>query len=331
MLKTNTLESGCRFCSLVSKANGQDPIGSAGTYHHWLIAEIPQPWPTTIWQDNPLVAPVLEMVKTLRQQGVYVRPLMIAPDREYSHPDYTRILYYRRPHSCFAEFEKQEFILPTSEVVPLATALLQQPETLPDFERYRRDTHPVRELFVCTHGNVDVACARFGYPLYQQLRQDYAGPSLRVWRCSHFGGHNFAPTLIDLPTGQYWGHLESEILDALVERRGEVAKLRRFYRGWSGLARFEQMVERELWMQYGWAWLSYRKAGQTLAIDTTQADDDADWAAVRIEFEAADGREAGAYEARVEVCGEVMTQRQSGEEHPLEPVKQYRVTEFQML
>jgi len=176
MLKTNALQLDCRFCSLVSKASGQEPIGSAGTFHQWLICEIPQPWPTTIWQDNPLVAAVLEMVKTLRQQGVYVRPLMIAPDREYSHPDYTRILYYRRPHPCFADFEKQEFILPTHQVVPLATALLQQPETLPEFEHYRRDTHPVRELFVCTHGNVDVACARFGYPLYQQLRQDSAGP-----------------------------------------------------------------------------------------------------------------------------------------------------------
>jgi len=52
---------------------------------------------------------------------------------------------------------------------------------------------------------------------------------------------------------------------------------------------------------------------------------------VRIEFETPDGQEAGAYEARVEVCGEVITQWQSGEEHSLEPVKQYRVTEFQML
>jgi len=102
MLKTNALELDCRFCSLISKANGQDPIGSAGTFHHWLIAEIPQPWPTTIWQAHPIVAPVLERVKTLRQQGVSVRPLVIAPDREYSCPDFTRILYYRICSVLFA-------------------------------------------------------------------------------------------------------------------------------------------------------------------------------------------------------------------------------------
>ncbi|ASC71045.1 hypothetical protein XM38_019940 [Halomicronema hongdechloris C2206] len=172
-LETN-LETNCRFCSLVSKANGQDPIGSAGTYHHWLIVEIPQPWPTTIWQEHPIVAPVLQMVKALRQQGVYVRPLMIAPERDYSHPDFTRVLYYRRPQACFTAFEKQEFLLPPSEVVPLATALLQQPAALPQFEAYRQPTQHLRELFVCTHGNVDVACSRFGYPIYQQLKKTYA-------------------------------------------------------------------------------------------------------------------------------------------------------------
>jgi len=325
-----SVKANCQFCSTVSKANGEDPIGSATPCDRWLAIEIPLPWLERHATEHQIASPILNMIQTLgNEYGIQVRMLALAPDREYSHPSLTRVLYGQRPAGLFAEYAKQEFILPSEHVVALATALLTQPELLSRFESYRHETSHIRELAVCTHGNVDVACARFGYPLYQQLRQDSAGPSLRVWRCSHFGGHNFAPTLIDLPTGQYWGHLESEILDALLERRGEVAKLRRFYRGWSGLARFEQMVERELWMQYGWAWLSYRKAGQTLAIDTTQDDKyNADWAAVRIEFESPDGRDSGAYSARVEVCGEVMTQRQSGEEHPLEPIKQYRVTEL---
>jgi len=38
---------------------------------------------------------------------------------------------------------------------------------------------------VCTHGNVDVACSRFGYPIYEKLRKEYSDENLRVWRCSH--------------------------------------------------------------------------------------------------------------------------------------------------
>lgn len=44
----------CRFCSLVSKANKEDPIGTAGTCDHWLIMEIPQPWPQEIFRKIPL-------------------------------------------------------------------------------------------------------------------------------------------------------------------------------------------------------------------------------------------------------------------------------------
>ncbi|WP_416669329.1 hypothetical protein [Egbenema bharatensis] len=47
-MTANTLELDCRFCSQVAKANGQDPIGSAGTYEHWIIAGIPQPLDDTI-------------------------------------------------------------------------------------------------------------------------------------------------------------------------------------------------------------------------------------------------------------------------------------------
>ena len=38
------------------------------------------------------------------------------------------------------------------------------------------------------------------------------GSNLRVWQSAHFGGHRFAPTLIDLPIGHLWGHLDEEKL-----------------------------------------------------------------------------------------------------------------------
>jgi hypothetical protein len=150
-----------------------------------------------------------------------------------------------------------------------------------------------------------------------------------VWRCSHFGGHQFAPTLVDLPTGHVWGHLEPDVLEGLIHRQGAVADLRSFYRGWAGLGHYAQIVEREIWMQRGWDWLHFRKAGQVLAQGSTHEEKAADWADVRLEFVAADGRTAGAYEVRVEVCGEVMTAYNSGEAPT--PVKQYRVSRLREL
>ncbi len=42
------------------------------------------------------------------------------------------------------------------------------------------------------------------------------------------------------------------MLDLLVHRNGPVADLHPFYRGWCGLKQFEQIAEREIWMQEGW-------------------------------------------------------------------------------
>ena len=65
---------------------------------------------------------------------------------------------------------------------------------------YPFDTLIVMEIF--QSWIVDVACARFGYPIYRQLRDRFGYNGLRVWRCSQKWEQQFAPTLIDLPNGQ---------------------------------------------------------------------------------------------------------------------------------
>ena len=300
MLTQDTLAD-CRFCSIVSKANGEDPIGTAGTADHWLILELGQPWTEKMFKEDPRIAPLIELFKQLfMKHGVIMRPMLIAPDPDYSQPGETRIIYYRRPQKQFAQFEKQEFIVPEADFPRLVTALLKhlikQPNELAQFQPYQQETSHIREILVCTHGNIDAACARFGYPIYKKLRDEHAGswqsngakawqsneastassthlpispsphpstPQLRIWRCSHFGGHQFAPTLVDLTEGRYWGHPEPEIIDLLVHRQGDVADLRSFYRGWAGLSKFEQVAEREIWLREGWDWLSHHKFGQT--------------------------------------------------------------------
>ncbi|MBW4685875.1 MAG: sucrase ferredoxin [Komarekiella atlantica HA4396-MV6] len=328
------LKSDCRFCSLVSKANGEDPIGTAGTYDYWLIMEVSQPWPQEIFQENPTIKSLMGLFEELIfKHGVKLKPMLIAPDGEYSYPGFTRLFYYYRPAKLFSQFEKQEFVVPESEAAALVTAifkhLMHQPNALSEFQQYQQQTSHIRELMVCTHAQIDLACGRFGTPIYRQLRKEYAPASngkLRVWQTTHFGGHQFAPTLVDLPQGHLWGHLQPDVLDLLVRRNGSVLGLRQYYRGWTGLSEFEQNAEREIWMQFGWSWLDYLKAGKVLAMEEVAQKEDADWAEVRIDFAVPDGSTSGAYEARVEVCGEVMSAFNSAKEMELEAVRQYHVS-----
>ena len=317
---SSPLTATCKFCSEVSKTNGEDPIGSANPSDRWLVMELPLPWTEERFHHDPILHPLHDLLHELFDQGIQLAPMLIAPDREYAVLDRAHLFYYQRSVQAFGLLEKQTFLAPPSEMANLIKVLLCQPEDVAQFAAYQQPADSRRDIMVCTHGNIDVACARFGQPIYTRLRNEYADDQLRVWRCSHFGGHQFAPTLMDFPAGQAWGHLEPEILPALVNRDRPVAELRSFYRGQSGLSKFEQIVEREVWLQRGWEWLDYRKAGQVLAQD----DENADWAEVRLEFAAPDGHETGVYEARVEVCGTVMTAYNSGEDTVA--VKQYRVS-----
>lgn len=317
----------CRqFCSIVSKNNEEDPIGTAGFYDCWLIVELPQPWIEEFWLETPALQPMLPVVqKLILGQGLKFRPLAIAPNREYSEPGLTRVFYYTRPSLLFARFEKQEYLLPIEQISHLAIALLTNSPNLSEFEQYRQNTDHLREILVCTHGNVDVACARFGNPLYEQLRRQSAVEgNFRVWRCSHFGGHRFAPTLIDLPDGRYWGHLEPDFLPLILNRNGDLDSLRRFYRGWAGLSPLAQIVEREIWLQVGWDWLNYLKCGEILSRDATEQERYATWGEVKIDFIHPETKQSGSYTARVERTHEVSTLGNSGDSQQVQ-LNQYRV------
>lgn len=305
----------CKYCSEVSKASGEDPIGSASPIDGWLVMELPLPWTEDRFHHDPLLRPIHDLFHAIFERGIQIMPMAIAPDRDYEILNRAHVFYYRRPSQRFPQFEKQTFLLPLDQIILLAKALTIEPETLPQFLRYQQPADGIRDIMVCTHGNIDIACARFGYPIYKQLKQIYSLPlspspsaPLRVWRCSHFGGHQFAPTLMDFPTGQAWGHLNADILPALIKRDRPVSELKSFYRGQSGLPEFVQIVEREIWMQHGWEWLSYGKVGQILA-----QDENAEWADVRLEFTAPDSHHSGIYEARVEACGTVTTAYNSGD------------------
>ena len=58
--------------------------------------------------------------------------------------------------------------------------------------------------FVCTNGQRDLCCARFGLPVYAALREQVGE---RVWQATHLGGHRFAPNVLVLPAGALYGRV----------------------------------------------------------------------------------------------------------------------------
>lgn len=67
---------------------------------------------------------------------------------------------------------------------------------------------------ICTNGKRDVACARYGVPMYQAMT---ANRGDLVWQSTHLGGHRFAATSAFLPHGIVYGHLEFESVGQMME------------------------------------------------------------------------------------------------------------------
>ena len=351
----------CRYCSQVSKANGEDPIGSAPQVDYWLIVEIPQPWPTAMFTEHPIISQIFPLIKKLIfRRGVMVRPIAIAPDPEYSVPNFIRILYYQRPARQFAKYTKEEYLVPEEKAIDVALGLLHRllgkQNPIASFDAYKQDTQHIREILVCTHTQVDLACGRFGTPIYRELRKRYGHSTLRVWQSTHFGGHKFAPTLIDLPNGQFWGHLESDMLSQLVQRSGDHRQLAKFYRGWAGVSQYEKMAERAAWQEEGWDWFDYLRTAKTtdkgvrgfkrfayqilrlipikvLQLWLEQWTNQATWVNMTVSYDTPSNR--GTYKITVKDSGEIISANRSATEtsQPIElqPVRQYQVTRLTKL
>lgn len=314
-----------RLCSVVSKAAGDDPAGSATPFDGYLGVEVPAPWRENVAESPHFPEGLWKAVEGLWNAGIIGKFTGLMPEPERSRTGHKRLLHLKRPgDGPFAFYERAEYLVPDAELVPLVEALAR-PQDLARFERYREDAPGIRDVLVCTHGSRDACCGKFGYPVYEALRLDYAAkdPGLRLWRTSHMGGHRFAPTVIEFPEGRYWGHLEPEALGALVRRDRPFSELGRFYRGWAGLkSRFEQIAEREILTREGWDWTEYPKEGRVLSVS-----EDGDRAEVRIDYERSDGS-AGAYEALIVAEGSVLTLASSGPD-PLEEVRQYSVARLE--
>ncbi|MDX1993215.1 MAG: sucrase ferredoxin [bacterium] len=266
------------YCNCLAQERGLDPVGHAGHFEDAVLVETPLPWKREMNQQagtHPqkmidLLALWLEQYYAGR--GYPHLLLAIAPDPDYSREGFRRVMFYTRPEGLFAQFSQLEYLVPEAEVGALVWTYYQERQALPSFDRYRVPASKnVRDILVCTHGTVDAACAKFGYPLYRHLRDIYASERLRVWRVSHFGGHVFAPTMMDMPTGHYWAYVGEEQAARIVTRQGDVGALRGHYRGWAGLGDgFQQAAECALWQRYGWTWFDIPKSGATLGQDAPE-------------------------------------------------------------
>ena len=246
-----------QLCSLISEASGEDPIGSAWSTSRYIMTELPLPWPYEVLSGTNAPAGLKDFVYGMYAKGIYWGFLGIAPDPDVAVEGHTRVLVFDQVPPPTTGFAAREYLFPTDRLIPLLTAFVDD-ETNADVRAFQveRPTDQ-RDLFTCTHGAIDACCAKFGYPVYRELKRIAAesGTNTRLWRCTHFGGHRFAATLLEMPSGRYWGRLKGPHLSGLINHDLPTPEMRPAYRGWAMLGNtLEQVAEGEAFRRGGWAW-----------------------------------------------------------------------------
>jgi hypothetical protein len=250
------------FCSDHSRQAGEDIIGSATNYPTYILIECPLPWDSEAFYSKKVPENLKNLVADVKRAKLPVRFLLIA--NSLSHKvNSTTVLIYDKKSGLTKGYQKYEYeVADINNVAGIVRKWLSGETLYCDLEY--SDT---RDILVCTHGSRDKCCARYGNPFFMQALAtvyDLQLHNVRIWKSSHFGGHRFAPTAIDLPDGRYYGALDAQSFKSILTRKGDIQCLNKVYRGLGIIPTEIQVMERELILRHGWDWFKYKVAGRIL-------------------------------------------------------------------
>jgi len=179
----------------------------AGTAPHvdvWLLLEYRPVWRARAHQDNELSPDVrgwLDGAISLLSEAGFRPRLQFIRQPEIDHTD-TRLFVAVADRLLMFSGTGYDFLADLDLL-----QIVQQPDLAPRLEEPR--------YFVCTNGQRDVCCARFGLRSYTALRERVGD---RVWQITHLGGHRFAPNLLVFPDAAMYGRVSEDEVSGFVDR-----------------------------------------------------------------------------------------------------------------
>jgi hypothetical protein len=219
-----------QLCCEASLEAGEPLMATASLTHVWLLLEHTAAWGAKALPESNLP----ESVKTF-----FNHQLETIPNSRFQFiKQSARLDVNPRFYVACSRSDKSvthEFHLSLDELTQLdiVSVVAGAPE-------YDAAIYTAPLFLVCTNGRRDLACARYGLPLYQAM-SSFAGQS--VWQTTHIGGHRFAGTIVCLPEGLYYGRVNPDDVENLVTEHRAGRIYLDHYRGHSIYDSPEQAAE----------------------------------------------------------------------------------------
>lgn len=244
------------FCSALAAAADAPLCGTAVPVDIWLLIEYPRPWKPKALEDNDLVEASRKHILALPDKVAELtgKKLRVQFIKQASSADveFPRVMLAAYGELALVELKNY------SAIAELDIAAIARGE-LPGGKRVDKSI-----FLVCTNGQRDVCCARFGLPLFEQMRLDIED---RVWQTTHIGGHRYAPNLVCLPSGLVYGFVApDEALDVVTQTDSDQVILSKL-RGRASLPEVAQAAE-----YFARVALERTQNDDVKLIDMTQAD-----------------------------------------------------------
>lgn len=212
------------LCSDRTSTSGVDVCGTGIATSKIFLIDYREPWPsdinlTDLWEET----------KGIRSEQFFRRSryLLTKPKSET-----TRL-------QCFIR---------NGNATEQRNITLNEGETYSDGLRRLENTDSTQyngpsTLLICGHDARDKCCGTKGSALAAEL----SDTDIQIEVVSHTAGHRFAPTMIDMPTGDSWAFVDVGLAQRVANSKATTADYQRNFRGWWGAkAGAEQMAIRHL-------------------------------------------------------------------------------------
>ena len=220
------------YCADLCLASGEPMLGTAARVDVWLLLEYRAVWRRKAVEDNELAENT--------QQWLHRTVAAFAARGQVARPQ-----FIRRP-----ELDSAETTLLVAWNGKLFRFSCAGYDAIADLDIANANLEDANweevaepHYFVCTNGQRDLCCARYGLPTYARLREAVGE---RVWQTTHVGGHRFAPNVLTLPQGTLYGRVFADDVPTFVAAIEAGALARDYLRGRSAYPAPAQVAEAAL-------------------------------------------------------------------------------------
>jgi hypothetical protein len=227
-------------CSASSRAAGEQLFASAARADHWFLLEEPHPHGDQAFEEARLPAAVKDHLSRGAAACPNSRIQLIKKGAQFAGEGikfFVAVNHEEQPN--LYEFTLSRY----EDLLDLDLAAMAAEDA-----RYRQHDRTEPLFLVCTNGRRDPCCASLGLPLYRELRNM---DRENVWQTSHVTGHRFAPNVVALPHGVYYGYVTPGGAQSLVDAHRRGRMFLPAYRGRSCYEKDPQAAEALLRNRFG--------------------------------------------------------------------------------